>query len=124
MTDYGDMAGEVLDLVPEPEQSHDDWLLRFRARIATDIADGRRSDMVFSDLVTAAADRISGATAAIITIDTDDLAQVAATSLPPTIAGLIHSTRRRNWFGSWAASISRHTTVCLLYTSPSPRDRG
>lgn len=119
MTDDGTMSGDVVNLVPEPEPEHHDWLLHFRARIATDIADGRRSDMVFSDLVSAIDDHIDGAGAAIVTIDDSNLAQVRASSLPPRISGLMHSARRRNWFGTWAAAMSRQTPVTVVDVTES-----
>ena len=119
MADDGAMAGDVVNLVPEPEPEHHDWLLHFRARVATDVADGRRSDMIFSDLVTAIDDRIEGARAAVVTVDENNLAKVQASSLPPRISGLMHSARRRNWFGTWAAAISRQTPVTVVDVAES-----
>ena len=114
MTEDGAMGGDVVNLIPEPQPDHNDWILRFRARVATDIADGRATEMIFGDLITALDDRVAGARAAIITVDKDSFSHVAATSLPPEIASLIHGARRRDWFGSWAAAISRHSSVTVI----------
>lgn len=119
MTDDGPMSGDLLSLVPDREPDHQDWLLRFRARVATDIADNRRTDMILSDLITVLDDRIEGATSAIVTIDDDDLANVQVSSLPASISGIIHAARRRNWFGSWAAAISRQTPVTVVDVAES-----
>jgi len=119
MADDEDMTGNLLNLGSEPEPEQPGWLLRYRARVATDIADNRRTDMIFADLVTAVSDQIDGAVGAIITIDDSDLANVRASSLPPRIAGLIQAARRRNWFGSWSAAISRQAPVAVIDVAES-----
>ena len=160
------MSGDLVNLVPEPEPEHGEWLLRFRARVATDVADDRRTDMIFSDLLAALDERLEGSRSAILTVE-DDITQMQVSSLPGRLSGLMHAVPQRTWFGSWAAAISRQAPVtiidvaesslyreyrrymvesglaagnaiplrgndlriagvlvtCLLYTSPSPRDR-
>lgn len=113
------MSGDVLNLVPEPGPDHHEWLLHFRARIATDIADDRRTDMICSDLIAAIEDRLAGARSAVITIDDDDLADIQSSSLPGRISSLIRGAHRRNWFGSWSAAISRQTPVTVIDVAES-----
>jgi len=107
------MTRSVLNLVPEPESDHDEWILRFRAQIASNIADSRRSDLILSDIVTAIGDRIEGAVSAVVTIDDNNVAVLRSSNLPARVAGLINSTRRRDWFGSWSAAISRQASVSV-----------
>ena len=108
------MSGDVLNLIPEPEPDHYEWLLHFRARIATDIADDRRTDMILSDLVAAIEDRLDGAQSAIVTVDENDMSEVQSSSLPGRISGLMHGAHRRSWFGSWSAAIARQTPVTVV----------
>lgn len=118
MTDDGTMSGEVVNLVPEPEPDHAEWLLRFRARVSTDIADNRRTDMIFSDLLAALDDRLEGSRSAFVTID-EDAIQVQVSSLPGRLSGLMQAAKRRTWFGSWAAAISRQTPLTLVDVAES-----
>ena len=118
MTDDETMSGHVVNLIPEPEPDHREWLLNFRARVATDIADNRRSDMIFSDLIAALDDRLAGSRNAIITID-EDMTQIQVSSLPGRLSGVMHAQRRRNWFGSWAAAISRQSPIAVIDVAES-----
>jgi len=118
MTDDETMSGHVVNLVPEPEPDHREWLLNFRARVATDIADNRRSDMICSDLIAALDDRLAGSRNAIIAID-EDMTQIQVSSLPGRLSGVMHAQHRRNWFGSWAAAISRQSPIAVVDVAES-----
>ncbi len=107
------MSEIALDLVPEPEPDHTEWLLRLRASVATDIADDRHCDVIFAALITALVQRIRGATAIILTLDEKGATSMRASSAPPDINRLVHGSRRRNWFGSWASAIARQTDVVV-----------
>jgi diguanylate cyclase (GGDEF)-like protein len=107
------MSDVAVDLVREPEPGHHEWLLRLRATVATDIADGRRIDMILSDLTTAITERIDRSTVAIITLDDNDTPHIRASTAPPPINRLMHGIRRRSWFGSWSAAITRQSDVVV-----------
>ena len=107
------MAVDAIDLVREPDPHHHEWLLRLRARTATNIADGRRTELVFEDLVATITDRIDRSVALIITADKEDIPRVRASSAPTPINHLIHGVERRNWFGAWSAAITRQTEIII-----------
>ena len=107
------MADESIDLVREPDPNHLEWLLQLRGRTATDIADGRRSELVFEDLVHATSKRIDRSVAAIITVDREDIPRVRASSAPAAVNYLIHGSDRRTWFGGWAAAITRQKEIII-----------
>jgi diguanylate cyclase (GGDEF)-like protein len=107
------MSEIALDLVPEPEPDHTEWLLRLRASVATDIADDCHCDVIFAALTAALTQRIRGASAIILTLDEKGATSVRASTAPPEINRLIHGSRRRNWFGAWASAITRQTDVVI-----------
>ncbi len=114
------MAEDHINLADEQDPLHPEWLLRLRAFVATDIANGRRPELVFEDLVDAATRRIERCSAAIITLRTDDdLPRVRASSAPAAINALIHGVDRRRWFGAWSAAISRQTEMVISEISAS-----
>lgn len=106
------MPEPALHLIPEPEPGGADAMVRLRARIATDIADGRRTDVVLAQLITTLTESLDGADALIVTIR-DDVARVRASDAPRRIQRLIHGQHRRQWFGSWAAAYSRRVEVVV-----------
>ena len=112
------MTGDLVNLVPEPEPEQGEWLLRFRARVATDVADDRRSDMIFRDLLAALDERLAGSRSAIVTVE-DDITQMQVSSLPGRLSGLMHAVPQRTWFGSWAAAISRQAPVTTIDVAES-----
>lgn len=105
------MSEIALDLVPEPEPDHAGWLLRLRARVATDIADDRHADVVFPQLTAALDERIRGCSSAIVTIDDANITAVRASTLPASTTDRMHGNRRRNWFGAWSAAMTRQVDV-------------
>ena len=107
------MADEAIDLDRETDPHHREWLLQLRARTATNIADGRRSELVFEDLISAASERIDRACAAIVTVDRDDVPRVRASQAPNAFNHLIHGVERRRWFGAWSAAIARQTEIIV-----------
>lgn len=107
------MSTPAIDLVPEPEPDHTEWLLRLRATVASDIADDRHIDIVFAQLTQALADRIDGATSVVITIDDKNTTNVRSSTAPAAITSRLHRVRRRNWFGSWAAAMTRQSEVIV-----------
>ncbi len=113
------MSEIALDLVPEPEPDHNEWLLGLRASVATDIADDRHSDVVFSTLTGALNDRIRGAVSIIVTVGDRDTTNVRSSTAPSPINRLVHGKRRRNWFGSWASAMTRQADVVVSELSAS-----
>ena len=107
------MSETAIDLVPEPDPDHTEWLLRLRATVASDIADDRHTDIVFAQLTQALDDRIAGATSLILTIDDKNVTNVRSSTAPAAITNRVHGVRRRNWFGSWAAAMTRQSEVIV-----------
>lgn len=107
------MSEEAIDLDRETDPHHREWLLQLRARIATNIAEGRRSELVFEDLIVATSERIDRSHAAIVTVDSDDVPRVRASSAPTPVNHLIHGVDRRRWFGAWSAAITRQTEIIV-----------
>ncbi len=79
------MSETAIDLVPEPDPDHTEWLLRLRATVASDIADDRHTDIVFAQLTQALDDRIAGATSLILTIDDKNVTNVRSSTAPAAI---------------------------------------
>lgn len=108
------MAEEQIDLADTRNPHHPEWLLHLRARIATDIADGRRSELIFEDLIDALSSRIDRADALIVTLNSDgEISRVRASSAPLEINHLIHGTDRRRRFGAWGAAMTSETDVVI-----------
>ncbi|MDW3176512.1 MAG: bifunctional diguanylate cyclase/phosphodiesterase [Acidimicrobiia bacterium] len=107
------MSEIALDLVPEPEPDQTEWLLRLRATVASDIADDRHTDIVFAQLTHALDTRITGAHSIILTIDEKNVTSVRSASTPVSITGRVHGVRRRDWFGSWAAAMTRQSEAIV-----------
>ena len=112
------MAGRALQLVSEEDPDDGDALLRLRARIATQIAEGQRHDVIVDALARTLAERIAGATVLIVHVE-DQIARVAASTAPPAIQRLIHGRRQRHWFGAWAAAMTRSGEVTIPELSAS-----
>ena len=118
------MAEEQIDLADKRNPHHPEWLLHLRARIATEIADGRRTELIYEDLIGALASRIDRSKAAIITVNADEgIPRVRASSAPSEIDHLIHGVDRRRWFGAWAAAISRQSDTIIPEISASSQYR-
>ena len=113
VTDDETMSEIAIDLVPEPEPDQTEWLLRLRATVASDIADDRHTDIVFAQLTRALDDKLDGATSIIVTIDDKNLTNVRSSTAPASITSRVHGVRRRNWFGSWAAAMTRQTEIIV-----------
>lgn len=113
------MSNVAIDLVPEPDPDHTEWLLRLRARVATDIADDRHSDIIFAQLTKALDERIDGCSSALITVDDTNVTTVRASTLPASASDRMHRIRRRNWFGAWAAAMTRQADVAVADVSAS-----
>ena len=92
---------------------HREWLLQFRAATATEIAEGRRSEIVFEDLVQVITKRIRGCSAAIVTVGEDGVPRVRASTAPPSINHLIHGRERRQWFGAWSTAYTQGTQIII-----------
>ncbi len=107
------MSETAIDLVPEPDPDHTEWLLRLRATVASDIADDRHTDIVFAQLTRALDDKINGATSIVLTIDDKNVTNVRSSTVPSSITSRLHGVRRRNWFGSWAAAMTRQSEVIV-----------
>ena len=84
------MGNEGTEIGGGHHPGHREWLLELRARIATDIADGRRSELVFEDLVYIITNRIDRSVAFIATIGHDEVPRVRASSAPNRVNHLIH----------------------------------
>lgn len=108
------MAEPQIDLADTRNPHHPEWLLHLRARIATDIAGGRRSELVFEDLIDAVTTRVERSDAMIITLQSDgDISRVRASSAPLEINHLVHGTDRRRRFGAWGAAITSESDVVI-----------
>ncbi len=119
IADDGGMGDTPLDLSGQPSDDDRFQLLELRAGVATDIADGRSLDLVLNVLVAALTDRIPGSAAAVITLDADDVTDVRASSTSPRITRLLHGARRRAWFGSWGAALTRHNASTVTEVGES-----
>lgn len=106
------MADRALHLIDEPDPDRVDALVRLRAEVATDIANGQRSDFVMQKLSTALQSTIPNCTVLIITVS-DDVARIRSSDAPSPIQRAIHGQHRRNWFGAWAAVIARRSEVIV-----------
>ena len=107
------MANEAVDLAGGPDLTHREWLLELRAKTATEIADGRRSEVVFEELVNVITEHISGSVAIIITLGSDRVPKIRATTAEPHINHLMHGVDDRRQFGAWAAAITRQTEIIV-----------
>ena len=107
------MASEAIPLAGEPPAAHREWLLELRADMATAIADGRRSDVVFDELTQVITSRITGSVAVIITTTNQRIPKIRATTAPPQINHLIHGVDDRRKFGAWAATMARQTEIVV-----------
>ena len=107
------MSEVAIDLGREPSPDHNEWLLRLRASIAVEIAEGRSLDIILDALVEAAANRIHRCEAAVITLTETGCPAVRASTLPAQIDRLIHGAHRRNWFGGWSATFNRQSEVIV-----------
>ena len=107
------MAAEAIDLVEQQDPLHREWLLELRAKTATEIADGRRSEVVFEDLVSVITERIAGSVAVIITLGSDRVPKIRATTAEPQINHLVHGIDDKRQFGAWAAAITRQTEIIV-----------
>jgi|GEM_PF-1718664 len=113
MAEYVGMEADGLDLSDSPDRDHDVRLLSLRARIATDIADGRRIDMVLHDLVAAIEDHIAGAVGAVISLVDGEHTRVLAAGTPASITELIHGRPQGSWFGSWSSALTRQVPTVV-----------
>ncbi|MBT8208671.1 MAG: bifunctional diguanylate cyclase/phosphodiesterase, partial [Acidimicrobiia bacterium] len=107
------MSGPALELVPEPDPDDADNLLLLRARMATEIASGRRSDAILDDLAETLSHGVRSASATIVSIDRSDSARVRSSDAPTSVQRLMHGSHRRRWFGSWGAAITRMTDIVV-----------
>jgi diguanylate cyclase (GGDEF)-like protein len=106
------MAGTALQLVPGSEPDDGERLLRLRARIATEIAEGQRYDVVLDTLARTLTEHIPKASVVIIDID-DNVARISSSNAPGAVQRLIHGRARRHWFGAWASAITRSGEVSV-----------
>lgn len=113
------MGNEGTEIGGGHHPGHREWLLELRARIATDIADGRRSELVFEDLVYIITNRIDRSVAFIATIGNDEVPRVRASSAPNRVNHLIHGIERRQWFGAWSAAVTRQSEIIVPDISAS-----
>ena len=113
------MSATVLNLLREPDPDDGFRLVQLRARIATAIANGRRSDETLADLCSFVADRVKDATVLIATLDRADTLRVRASDAPPQIQQLIHGTKQHSWFGSWGATLTRGTPTIVAEVAAS-----
>lgn len=104
---------QAVDPALGPDPHHHEWLLRFRAATASDIADGRRSEIVFEDLVQVITKRIRRCSAVIITVGDDDIPRIRASTAQPAINHLIHGSDRRQWFGAWSTAFTQGTQIII-----------
>lgn len=108
------MAEQQIDLADTRNPFHPEWLIHLRARIATDIANGRPSELIFEDLVAALNSRMERADAIIITLESNrELSRVRASSAPPELTTLVHGATRHRRFGAWGAAITSENEVSI-----------
>lgn len=107
------MSEAAIDLVPEPEPDHAEWLLRLRASVATDIANDKHGDIIFTQLTHALDRRIVDCSSVVLTVDDRKITSVRSSTLPASITGRMHRVRPRDWFGSWAAAMTRRADVIV-----------